>query len=259
MRATDGRDAASGPGFDHGLFSVHIGPWLAAGAQVVYLDMRGAGRSDSGPPEEHTLERWAEDVHELCGVLRIERPVVLGLGFGTLVALRYAARHPTSRRRSSWRAGRPDRPRALGRDVRAARRGGGGRGGEALLRRDGRPRVHRLRPRLLSAPLELRDDERGDRPRSLEPGGADALDGRGGEDGRSPPRAAVDPRARARPGGRGRRVGAARVRARGRGAPARRPLPELRARAPLDLPGRTRVHEELRVFLDEVRAAEGMS
>ena len=83
-----------GPGFDHGLFKVHIGPWLAAGAQVVYLDMRGAGRSDSGPPEEHTLERWAEDVHELCGVLRIERPVVLGLGFGTLVALRYAARHP---------------------------------------------------------------------------------------------------------------------------------------------------------------------
>lgn len=83
-----------GPGFDHGLFKVHIGPWLAAGAQVVYLDMRGGGRSDPGQPEEHTLERWAEDVHELCGVLRIERPIVLGLGFGTLVALRYAAQHP---------------------------------------------------------------------------------------------------------------------------------------------------------------------
>jgi pimeloyl-ACP methyl ester carboxylesterase len=83
-----------GPGFDHGLFKVHIGPWLAAGAQVVYLDMRGGGRSDPGRPEDHTLQRWAEDVHELCGVLRIERPIVLGLGFGALVALRYAARHP---------------------------------------------------------------------------------------------------------------------------------------------------------------------
>ena len=83
-----------GPGFDHGLFKVHVGPWLAAGTQVVYLDMRGAGRSDHGPPEEHTLDRWAEDVHELCATLGIARPVVLGLGFGTLVALRYAAGHP---------------------------------------------------------------------------------------------------------------------------------------------------------------------
>ena len=94
--------------------------------------------------------------------------------------------------------------------------------------------------RLLSAPLELRDDERRDRPRSLEPGGADALDGRRGEDGRSPRELPSIPcpcsswRARTT---RGRRSS---PRARSR-APARRPLPELRARAPLDLPGRTRV------------------
>jgi pimeloyl-ACP methyl ester carboxylesterase len=84
-----------GPGFDHGLFKVQIGPWLAAGTQVVYLDMRGSGRSDAGPPGEHRLERWADDVRELCAALRIERPIVLGLGFGSLVALQYAARHPS--------------------------------------------------------------------------------------------------------------------------------------------------------------------
>src|SRR6185295_12783554 len=84
-----------GPGFDHGLFKVQIGPWLAAGTQVVYLDMRGAGRSDAGPPEEHRLERWADDVHGLCEALRIERPVVLGIGFGSLVALQYAIRYPS--------------------------------------------------------------------------------------------------------------------------------------------------------------------
>jgi proline iminopeptidase len=83
-----------GPGFDHALFTVQIGPWLAAGTQVVYLDMRGAGRSDAGPPEEHRLARWADDVRELCEALRIERPIVLGLGFGSLVALQYASRHP---------------------------------------------------------------------------------------------------------------------------------------------------------------------
>ena len=37
-----------GPGFDHGLFKVQLGPWLAAGTQVVYLDLRGGGRSDRG-------------------------------------------------------------------------------------------------------------------------------------------------------------------------------------------------------------------
>ena len=83
-----------GPGFDHGLFKIQIGPWLAAGTQVVYLDQRGGGRSDLGTPEDLRLDRWADDVREFCDALGIERPVVLGLGFGALVALRYATRHP---------------------------------------------------------------------------------------------------------------------------------------------------------------------
>jgi proline iminopeptidase len=83
-----------GPGFDHGLFKIQLGPWLAAGTQVVYLDQRGGGRSDLGPPEDLRLDRWADDVLEFCDALGIERPVVLGLGFGALVAARYASRHP---------------------------------------------------------------------------------------------------------------------------------------------------------------------
>jgi pimeloyl-ACP methyl ester carboxylesterase len=83
-----------GPGFDHGLFKIGIGPWLSSGAQVVYLDMRGAGRSDYGEPADLRLERWADDVREFCDVLRIEKPIVFGLGFGSMVALDYAARHP---------------------------------------------------------------------------------------------------------------------------------------------------------------------
>lgn len=83
-----------GPGFDHGLFKIQLGPWLAAGCQAVYLDQRGGGRSDIGRPEDLRLDRWADDVHEFCDALGIERPVVLGLGFGAVVALRYASRHP---------------------------------------------------------------------------------------------------------------------------------------------------------------------
>ena len=83
-----------GPGFDHGPFKVQIGPLLAERAQVLYLDMRGAGRSDPGRPEDHRVERWADDVHGFCEALHIERPIVLGLGFGGIVALDYAARYP---------------------------------------------------------------------------------------------------------------------------------------------------------------------
>ena len=83
-----------GPGFDHGLFKVQLGPWLAERAQVVYLDQRGGGRSDTGPAEDLRLDRWADDVREFCDVLGVERPVVLGLGFGALVAARYASRNP---------------------------------------------------------------------------------------------------------------------------------------------------------------------
>jgi pimeloyl-ACP methyl ester carboxylesterase len=83
-----------GPGFDHGVFKVGVGRWLAAGTEVVYLDQRGAGRSDHGDPADLRLERWAEDVRGFCDALRIEKPIVLGLGFGAQVALEYAARHP---------------------------------------------------------------------------------------------------------------------------------------------------------------------
>jgi pimeloyl-ACP methyl ester carboxylesterase len=83
-----------GPGFDHGVFRVGVGAWLARRAQVLYLDQRGSGRSDEGDPADLRLARWAEDVRELCDALAIERPIVLGLGFGAQVALEYAARHP---------------------------------------------------------------------------------------------------------------------------------------------------------------------
>jgi pimeloyl-ACP methyl ester carboxylesterase len=82
-----------GPGFDHGVFRVGAGAWLARRAQVVYLDQRGAGRSDHGDPDDLRLERWAEDVRELCDALAIERPIVLGLGFGAQVAMEYASRY----------------------------------------------------------------------------------------------------------------------------------------------------------------------
>ena len=83
-----------GPGsYDHSYFKPDFGQ-LARDAQVVYLDLRGHGRSDWGDAEEWSFEACADDVRAFCDVLGIERPVVFGHSLGGYVAMVYAARHP---------------------------------------------------------------------------------------------------------------------------------------------------------------------
>lgn len=63
-------------------------------AQIVYLDLSGCGRSDDTPDGVFSLEGWADDLVEFCGVLGIEKPVVLGNSAGGMVAAMYGIRHP---------------------------------------------------------------------------------------------------------------------------------------------------------------------
>ncbi len=81
-------------GADHSPYKEHIGPALAEVAQVVYLDLRGAGRSDWSSPEHWTVETWVDDLDAFCDALELERPVLLGTSTGGVVALVHAARHP---------------------------------------------------------------------------------------------------------------------------------------------------------------------
>jgi proline iminopeptidase len=84
-----------GPGGDHTTFKhPAFGPRLAEAAQVVYLDLRGHGRSERSEPDCWTLDVWADDVRAFCDALGLDAPIVFGSGFGALVAVRYAARHP---------------------------------------------------------------------------------------------------------------------------------------------------------------------
>jgi len=83
-----------GPGFDHSSFKPSFSA-LAGDAQLVYLDHRGNGRSEGRDPAGWTLAEWADDVRAFCDALGIERPVVLGQSFGGMVAMAYAARHPS--------------------------------------------------------------------------------------------------------------------------------------------------------------------
>jgi pimeloyl-ACP methyl ester carboxylesterase len=82
-----------GPGGDHSTFKPAFDT-LADVAQLVYLDHRGNGRSEYGPPSSWNLVQWADDVRAFCETLGIEKPAVLGYSFGGFVAQAYATRHP---------------------------------------------------------------------------------------------------------------------------------------------------------------------
>ena len=62
--------------------------------QIVYIDHRGQGRSARGPQSSYTLDNNIEDLEALRQYLGLEKIVVLGMSYGGMVALAYAARYP---------------------------------------------------------------------------------------------------------------------------------------------------------------------
>jgi pimeloyl-ACP methyl ester carboxylesterase len=84
-----------GPGtYDHSYFKPHFGRLIEV-AQVVYLDLRGHGRSERGDPADWSFEACADDLRSFCDALGIVRPVVLGHSLGGIIAMLYGARHPS--------------------------------------------------------------------------------------------------------------------------------------------------------------------
>jgi len=79
--------------YDHSYFKPEFAR-LAEHAQVVYLDLRGHGRSRWDNPAEWSFEVCADDVRGFCDTLGIEAPIVFGHSMGVPIALLYAARHP---------------------------------------------------------------------------------------------------------------------------------------------------------------------
>jgi pimeloyl-ACP methyl ester carboxylesterase len=83
-----------GPGtYDHSYFKPWFGQ-LAADLQVVYLDLRGHGRSDWPDATDFSFEQCADDVRAFCDAVGLERPVVLGHSMGGFVAMLCGSRHP---------------------------------------------------------------------------------------------------------------------------------------------------------------------
>lgn len=83
-----------GPGvWDHSYFKPDFAP-LSEHAQVVYLDLRGHGRSAWGDPAAWSFEECADDVRLFCDTVGIARPIVFGHSMGAPIVLLYGARHP---------------------------------------------------------------------------------------------------------------------------------------------------------------------
>ena len=57
-----------GPGMDHSLYKASPLSALTDVAQVVYYDHRSQGRSDPRPPDEWTLDMWADEEGERWAV-----------------------------------------------------------------------------------------------------------------------------------------------------------------------------------------------
>jgi len=83
-----------GPGvYDHSYFKPHFAR-LADHTQVVYLDLRGHGRSAWDDPAAWTLEACADDIQAFCDTVGIDSPIVFGHSMGGPIVLLYGARHP---------------------------------------------------------------------------------------------------------------------------------------------------------------------
>jgi proline iminopeptidase len=84
-----------GPGQGSQVFQAFGGPQLERTQRLVYLDQRGAGRSDRPSNlSKYSMDIMVEDVEQLRRHLGVPRMALLAHSFGTRLALEYAARYP---------------------------------------------------------------------------------------------------------------------------------------------------------------------
>jgi len=82
-----------GLGFDHAYLKPDLS-WLSDVAQIVFVDLRGQGRSGRPDLDTCTLEQMADDIVSLCGQLGIVSPFIFGHSAGGFVALHIALKYP---------------------------------------------------------------------------------------------------------------------------------------------------------------------
>lgn len=83
-----------GPGVaDHTLYTEFWGQFQKQ-AQVIFIDMRGCGRTENGDPALWNLKQCTDDVNQFLQKLGIKKPIIAGVSWGGHVALSYAIQFP---------------------------------------------------------------------------------------------------------------------------------------------------------------------
>jgi proline iminopeptidase len=83
-----------GPGQGSQSFARFAGPHLERDHRLVYLDQRGAGRSERPWNDAYSINLLVDDLEQLRRAWGVPRIAVIGHSFGTILAMEYAARHP---------------------------------------------------------------------------------------------------------------------------------------------------------------------
>lgn len=83
-----------GPGYNSHSFAVQAGPGLEPALPMVYLDQRGAGRSERPWTQDYSMDRLVADLEALRQHWAAPTLRLIGHSFGGALALEYAARYP---------------------------------------------------------------------------------------------------------------------------------------------------------------------
>jgi proline iminopeptidase len=85
-----------GPDFDHSYLLPDLDR-LKDEFRLIYYDQRGRGRSANNVrPQDVTLASDVDDLDKVRQHFRLDAPVLLGHSWGTVLALEYSLRHPSS-------------------------------------------------------------------------------------------------------------------------------------------------------------------
>lgn len=81
-----------GPGLTDCRIDIKAFSSLGNKFKLIFLDLRGSGRSESNPPFTH--EQWTADIEELRQCLNLDKVIIHGGYYGGFIALEYALRYP---------------------------------------------------------------------------------------------------------------------------------------------------------------------
>jgi proline iminopeptidase len=87
-----------GPGIGHHYLREGMDELAEAGFELIYYDQRGSGGTPIGDPDRVTFAGGIEDLDRLRRELGLDQLNLVGHSFGAVLALLYAAEHPTRTR-----------------------------------------------------------------------------------------------------------------------------------------------------------------